>query len=132
VTWEEIAHINTDALPDTRLTLQVGLRYLQASWPVDDLMKLYLTNTAPEQLSLEATDIWLEIRGARGEFAVNRLEAGDYTFRASIAEGLSIGEAAEAALAIRASFDPGRALASLVVDGAVTKMRSARREQRPW
>ena len=131
MSWEEIAHLHTDALPDTRLELQAGLRYLQASWPVDDLMKLYLTNTAPEQFALHAADVWLEIRGARGEFVMNRLEPGDFTFRTSIAAGLTIGEAAEAALAVRGAFDPGHALATLMVDGAVTGMAVGAQGARP-
>jgi hypothetical protein len=117
-TWEDIGRIGTDVLPHTRIALQPGVQYLQADWPVDDLMTLYLTNTAREQLALEPADVWLEIRGARGEFTITRLDPGDFTFRASMASGRSIGEAAEAAFAIQASFDPGRALATLVAEGA--------------
>src|SRR5262249_31692376 len=62
-------------LMDTRLTLQSGLRYLHASWPVDDLMKFYLSGTAPAEYRLPPTDVWLEVRGMRGEFHINRLDA---------------------------------------------------------
>jgi hypothetical protein len=120
VTLREFSRIDVDVLPEARLTLQAGLRYLQASWPIDDLMKLYLTNTAPDQLSLARCDVWIEIRGARGEFQINRLEPGEFTFRKAGLEGRSIGDAAERAMESNAAFEPGRALAALVTDGLVT------------
>jgi len=129
IAWEDIARLGADRVPDSGLLVQPGLRYLRGTWPVDDLMKLYLTNTAPDQLSLEATDVWLEVRGARGDFSIVRLEADDFAFRTSIAAGRSIGAAAEAALAVSAAFDPGRALQSLVVDGVATDI-AVRGDQR--
>ena len=120
-TWEDVARISPDAVSDTRLTLQPGVRYLRAAWPVDQLMTLYLTDAAPEQLVLDPVDVRLELRGARGEFTITRLDDGDFTFRAAIADGLSIGDAAEAALAAQASFDPGRALAALISEDAMTR-----------
>ncbi len=120
VTVREFSRIDVDVLPEAALTLQAGLRYLQASWPIDDLMKLYLTNTAPDQLSLARCDVWIEIRGARGEFQINRLDAGEFTFRKAVLEGRSIGDAAERAMESTAAFQPGRALAALATDGLVT------------
>jgi hypothetical protein len=38
----------------------------------------------------------------------------DFTFRRSVLEGRSIGEAAECALDVNAAFDPGQALGSLI------------------
>ena len=58
--------VEINTLMDTSLVLQAGLRYLHASWPVDDLMKLYLTDTAPSEYPLAPTDVWLEVRGSRG------------------------------------------------------------------
>ena len=104
-------------LPKLRLTLQPGLRYLKASWPVDELMKLYLTETAPHQLELAPADVWIEVRGARGEFQLNRLDAANFTFRKSASEGRSIGEAAELALDVDEKFDPAQALAALLAGG---------------
>jgi hypothetical protein len=104
--------INT--LMDTRLTLQSGLRYLHASWPVDDLMKLYLTDTAPAEYRLAPADVWLEVRGARGEFRIDRLDAAEFVFRKAVLDGESIGAAAERALDADAGFDVGRVFTTLV------------------
>ena len=116
------SNVTPEMLPDMRLTLQPGLRYMKASWPVDELMKLYLTETAPNQLELAPADVWIEVRGARGEFQLNRLDAGDFTFRKAASEGRSIGEAAELALDVDAAFDPGGALAALLAGGFVVQI----------
>ena len=106
-------------LMDTSLTLQSGLRYLRASWPVDDLMKLYLTDTAPAEYRLAPTDVWLEVRGSRGEFHLDRLDAAEFIFRQAVLERQSIGAAAERALDAGAGFDVGRAFTTLVRGGYV-------------
>ena len=36
-----------DSLPDTSVTLQTGVHYLHASWPIDELLTAYLTESAP-------------------------------------------------------------------------------------
>lgn len=109
--------INT--LMDASLMLQAGLRYLHASWPVDDLMKLYLTDTAPAEYRLAPTDVWLEARGSRGEFHLDRLDAAEFIFRQAVLERQSIGAAVERALDAGTGFDVGRAFTTLVRSGYV-------------
>lgn len=115
--------IDEDSLPDLILMLQSGTHYLNTNWPVDELMVLYLNDTAPDQLELIPCDACIEIRGARGEFQINRLETGDSIFRQCIFAGLSIGAAAERALDASRRFDPGRALAALLESGLATAIR---------
>jgi hypothetical protein len=112
--------IQADSLLDLVARLQPGTHYLNANWPVDELMMLFLSGTAPDRLELVPCDLCIEIRGARGEFRIARLEAGDFTFRQSLCTGLSIGAAAERAIDMRAGFAPGRALAALFESGLVT------------
>ena len=99
--------------------LQAGLRYLHASWPVDDLMKLYLTDTAHSEYRLAPADVWLEVRGSRGEFHLDRLDAAEFIFRQAVLERQSIGAAAERALDAGAGFDVGRAFTTLGRGGYV-------------
>jgi hypothetical protein len=87
---------------------------------VDELMKLYLAETAPEYLSFEPSAVWLEIRGNRGEFSLTRLAPGEFVFRQSIRQGNSIGRAAEGALDGDPNFDPGTAMTALISSGLVT------------
>jgi hypothetical protein len=84
---EELSTIVPEVLPDTALALRSGVRYLHASWPVDELMKVYLAETAPERLEFGPAEVWLEIRGVRAEFHMNRLELSEFIFRESILKG---------------------------------------------
>lgn len=117
---EHLLGVDPDALPNLRLELQPGLCFLQPGWPVDELMGMYLSDTAPDRLNLSPAAVWIEIRGARGQFHMTRLDAAEFIFRKSIADDQSIGVAAESALDCNADFDPGRALASLISAGLVT------------
>jgi len=101
------------------LTLQAGARYLQTSWPVDDLMKLYLTEAEPDRLEFEPAKVWLEVRGARGEFSIDRLAEAEFAFRKSLLDRQSIGKAAERALQVNPTFDPGAALATVITSGLI-------------
>ena len=51
-----------------------GVRYMRAEWAVDDLINLYLAESAPERFELTHETVWLEIRGSRGDIEINRLE----------------------------------------------------------
>ena len=123
VSSQEFSAIDPDALPDMLLALQSGLHYLNASWPVDELMELYLTETAPDRFELSPAKVWIEVRGARGEFHFNRLDAAECIFRKSVSEGHSIGDAAECALDVNAGFDPGEALAALIAAGLIATIQ---------
>jgi hypothetical protein len=120
---EEIAAIPAEVLPDVKFTLQTGVRYLQASWPVDDLMKLYLTEEVPDRLEFKPEHVWMEVRGAWGEFSMNRLSEAEFAFRESLMERKSIGEAAERAFEADAGFDPGPALAAVITGGLITGIK---------
>jgi hypothetical protein len=123
VSLEELSSIHTEALPDTRLELQPGLHYLTASWPVDELMELYLSETVPDRFEVSRAEVCIEVRGARGEFHLTRLDRVEATFRKAISKGECIGDAAEAALAVNARFDPGKGLAALIAAGLIKAIR---------
>lgn len=127
---EELSTVEPELLPDAVLILQSGVRHPHASWPVDELMKVYLAGTAPERLDFEPAEVWLEIRGARAEFRIDRLECGDFIFRESISKGNSIGDAAEKALDADTAFNPGSALRALVAGGLVTSIVQPAQGQR--
>jgi hypothetical protein len=119
VAIRELSTVSADILPDTALTAQAGVRYLQASWPLDELMKIFLAETRPDRFEFEPADVWLEIVGMRGEFRIGRLAKADFIFRKSILEGHTIGDAAEKALEANSNFDAGRALVAFVTNRLV-------------
>jgi hypothetical protein len=123
--------IDAPTLADTNLRLQPGLRYLSAPWPVDDLMKLFLADTAPERYELALADVHLEIRGARGTFTMTRLDIAALTFRRALAQGDTIGTAAELALDADAAFAPGAALTNLFAEELVIEAVPPQRNSAP-
>ncbi|PYS23229.1 MAG: hypothetical protein DMG11_25715 [Acidobacteria bacterium] len=131
VALQEFYSVVPADLPNITLRLQGGVRYFQASWPVDELMKLYLTDTAPGRFQFEPADVWIEVRGARGEFRINRLDAAEYTFRKTVLEGRPIGDAAERAMDANAAFDPGHALTELIAGGLVTALSRRAQGEEP-
>ena len=127
ITFEELSGIDADALSDTLLELQPGLHYLSAFWPVDELMKLYLSENVPDRFELSPAEVHIEVRGARGEFQLSRLEPAEVAFRKAVSEGCSIENAAGAALEVSSGFDPGSALVALIATGLVTGIRKRSR-----
>lgn len=119
---QALAATEPDNLPDVKLSLQTGLKFMRADWPVDDLVRLHLDGNTPERYVLDPYDVWLEIRGVRGAFSLNRLAEPAYLFRRAVKEGSPIGAAAEQALAADPAFDAGAALGSLFADGLVTSV----------
>jgi hypothetical protein len=116
-----LASIPEGQLPDIRLTLQPGLRFLAADWPVDTLIRLHLGGDAPEQFAMQPEPVWLQFHGARGRFSIDRLDAASFAFRRAVADGSPLGTAVEAGFAERAEFDPGSALAGLFSSGLVIR-----------
>jgi Putative DNA-binding domain len=108
--------VEADALASGTATLQPGVRYLRAEWPVHDLLRHFLANSAPAVYELHRSDIWIEVRGARGEFVINTLDAATWTFRHELRRGGSLEDACLGALATDDQFDPGAAVAALLRD----------------
>jgi hypothetical protein len=58
-----------------------NVQYVQLDWALDELIGLYLTDTAPDEYALRREDVWLEIRGLRGELQMNRLTGEEFAHR---------------------------------------------------
>jgi hypothetical protein len=58
-----------------------NVEYLHLDWALDELIGFYLTDTAPDEYALRQEDVWLEIRGLRGELHMNRLTAEEFAGR---------------------------------------------------
>jgi hypothetical protein len=124
VGMDALAALEASLLPDVVLALQAGVRYLEMDWPVDELMKVYLSDNAPDRFQLEPAAVTVELKGARGTFHINRLDRGSFVFRSAIADGISIGLAAERALDVDPDLDVGGALAALIADNLVVGVAS--------
>lgn len=58
-----------------------NLHYLHVNWAIDELIAIYLADSAPDQFALRQEDVWLEIRGLRGDLQIHRLGIDEYTQR---------------------------------------------------
>jgi hypothetical protein len=127
----DLTSFDIEQLPGLLLRLQSGLRYVSADWPIDDLMKLFLSDSAPDSFCFNEERIWLELRGACGAFNLARLSPDDFAFRRAIAGGAPVGSAARAALQLNAAFDLATAFSRLFADNLVTTVTLAQ-ESEPW
>jgi hypothetical protein len=126
---DALAAVAPERLGDAVLGLQPGLFFLDASWPVDRLMEVFLKSERPgpigleaEPVGLEAESLKLQICGARGSVRFGRLTPGSMAFRAGVAGALPLADAAERALAAEPGFQAGPALVSLVAEGLVVSV----------
>jgi hypothetical protein len=117
--WSELSRLGPEQLVDATLALQPGLRYLRSAWRIDELMTTYLRGAEPERFVLAEVDTAIEARGARGAIRLDRLDLPSFAFRAALAEGRSIGDAASAALDLDPAFDAGEGLRALAAAGLV-------------
>ncbi len=111
-----------DRLPDLSLHLQPGVAYLASDWPIDDLVRIRLGERQPEQLEFVAHAVALEVRGARGQFGIGRLDKAEFEFRSALQGGTSLGAAIERSLSADPDFDVSTALATLFAAGLVAEV----------
>jgi hypothetical protein len=122
--WAAVATAGAERLLAARLTLQDGARYLRARFRVDELMKTFLQGNEPERFELAEADTCIEVRGARGAIAIERIEPAELAFRSSLAAGSSIEHAAGKALAVDDGFDVGDALRRVVRARLAVELRT--------
>jgi hypothetical protein len=119
--WPTLASLGVERLAAARLVLQPAVAYAASRWRIDDTLGAYLRGEPPHTPSAGQT--YVEIRGARGELSLTRLDRATHAFRAALA-GATIGAAAEDALEIDARFDVGAALHALVAAGLAIAVRT--------
>lgn len=129
-TVTDLSTIDATHVADARLALQPSVHYLHLGWGLDRLISLYLTDSEPESYELDVNDIWLELRGVRGDLRMNRLMRGEFTFRSTLLAGTGLGDAALAAIEVDPAFDPGAALMALFSEGLVAAISDAHEVRR--
>lgn len=131
LSWTELTNRGIEGLIDSVLALQPGVHYVRADWRIDELMYAYLGGAAPERFVLLDLATLIEVRGARGALQLSRLDPATFAFRMALAAGRALGDAADTALTIDATFDPGKALRALVEARLVTDSSIDEQEQGP-
>ena len=60
-----------------------NVHYLHLDWSLDELIGVYLADSAPDAFPLRQEDVWLEVRGLRGTLEMHRLTKDGFPARAS-------------------------------------------------
>jgi hypothetical protein len=60
-----------------------NVHYLHLDWSLDELIGVYLADSAPDAFALRHEDVWLELRGVRGTLDMHRLTMDDFLSRAT-------------------------------------------------
>jgi hypothetical protein len=120
--WPEVARIGSDRLLACTVGMQRGTHYLRSRWRVDELMKMFLSDSIQERFVADRSETSVEVRGAHGALRIARLDRATFAFRAALAARRSIGDSAVRALRYNASFDAGAALRELVQTGLATSV----------
>jgi hypothetical protein len=126
LTVHDLSMVDAAALNEAKVALQPGVHYLHADWAIDELIALYLSGETPDRFLLTPGEFWLELRGARGELQIHRLNHAAFEFRQALAAGASLTHGAIAGLDVEQAFDPGLALLALVSDKLLVGVDSER------
>jgi hypothetical protein len=112
----DLARVSAVDLPRLTLAFEPSLSLLASPWPIDHI---WLANHGAPAAPTPTVDVGtggarLQVRRVEGEVAMRTLESAAYALVAALAHGLTLGEAAAAALAQDPSFDLTRALHELI------------------
>lgn len=118
---EALAGVAPADTPRLLLRLHPAWGFLASPWPVD---RIWRANRGGEgdaaPIDLAQGGVRLEIGRSDNEVAMRALDAPAFAFRAALAQGGTLEEAAIAAFTADPEFDLAAALARLFHDGAVT------------
>ena len=122
LTLDALAAVDPNRLAGLRFALQPGVVFLRLDWPVDDLVHLRLQDSQRAELAFMAQETFLQVRGARGEFMLQKLGVGPFAFRSHLAKGHSLGAAAGAGASAQSDFDLSAALSLIFAEGHVINL----------
>lgn len=105
-------------------TLQPGLFYLRADWPVHELFECFITDSAPASYAMTPARTWLEVRGARGAFRIQALDRPSWSFRRALHQGVTLDASYVAAAEQDDAFDVAAAFAAMTAAGLIVGLRT--------
>lgn len=95
-----------DDLVRATIRFHPSVTLLASPWPVDRIWHANQPGADPEAtVDLEVGGVCVEVRRRGDDVVLRTIARADYAFRSALHEGRSLGEAAEAALAVDTTFD---------------------------
>ena len=115
---ERLAAVPPDATPWLALHLHPSVAYVTSRWPIDEIWRANQPGGhADGPVDLAARGAQLEIRRHAGDVVFRALDTTTFAFRHALAQGQTLAEAADRALAILPDFPLARAVRDLLDDG---------------
>lgn len=90
---------------ELRFVPRAGLAYIASRWPVDRIWSAHQEGEPEPLPELDAGSVWLEISPSEDGVRLRALRRTTHGFRDALARGRRLGEAADTAFALDASFD---------------------------
>jgi Putative DNA-binding domain len=104
-----------------RMRMDPATLFVASPYPIDQIWQANQPGMDPASMALGQTGAHLEIRQV-DRLRITGLPPALWTFRSRIAEGATLGAAAEAATALAPDFDLAQALAALFGEGLIVRL----------
>jgi hypothetical protein len=121
-----LAPIPAEETPRLILRFHPALGYIASPWPIDRIWRANRRGTdGGEGIDLAAGGVRLEVNRSGGDVMLRVLDPAGFAFRAALAGGARLEQAAVLALAADAGFDLAQDFSALFRDGAVVDVTVA-------
>ena len=113
-----LAAVPPDETPWLGLRLDPSVAYVDSPWPIDEIWRRHQPeNDGGDPVDLAAGGAQLEIRRHADDVVFRSLDPSTFAFRRALAQGQTLAEAADRAMALRADFPLAQAVRDLLEDG---------------
>ncbi|WP_422035376.1 putative DNA-binding domain-containing protein [Reyranella sp.] len=119
----ELAGLTAERLFELKLELAAGSTLVRSPWPIDRIWHAAQPGALAGTVSLEEGPASVLVLRQPDDSAFASLDPAETAFVAALAEGASLGEAAEAAFAVEPAFDPSSTFARLLSLEAFAALR---------
>jgi len=126
ITRGELTRVSAADAPRLVLSLHLGLRLLESRWPIERIWRANQADGDPDlTIDLENGGVRLQVHRRSDRVVLSLLTAPEFAFLKALANGVSLADAADAALRLDLLFDLTVALGALLDAGAVVGFRVA-------
>ena len=127
ITRGELTRVSAADAPQLILSLHPGLCLLESRWPIERIWRANQADGDPDlAIELDSGGVRLQVHRRGDRVVLSSLTACEFAFLRALADGVSLADAAEAALRLDLVFDLTLALGAQLDAGGVVGFRFAR------
>jgi hypothetical protein len=126
ITRGELSRIPAADAPRLVLNLHPASRLLESRWPIERIWHANQVDGDPDlEIDLDSGGVRLQVRRCDDRVSLKSLTESEFSFLRALAQGVSLADAADAALRINLLFDLTITLGVLLEEGGVVGYRIA-------